>query len=221
MTKHTDLSRRSFLGTAAASSLLVACGDDPPPSPTADVMTLNALLTAEYRAVKAYEAGLTVLRSPPMGDPLTVLARDLTRIALRWQSQHRDHASALAAAIGGNYGTPVVESSVMFALPDMFPATITNVLKLAFNEERAAALAYNDAVKAMGGTNNRFLAGSIEGDETQHVIILQSLLLGVAGAGSTILDMDVVPRSFVSTVSAGTNPNGLQAAPSLDLPYGA
>lgn len=219
MKNHTDLSRRSFLGTAAASSLLVACGEDPPAGPSADVMHLNPLLTAEYEAIKAYEQGLMILNSPPMGDPLTVLARDLARIATRWQSQHRDHATALAATISANRGTPVAESSVMFSLPTPFPLSITNVLKLAFNKERQAAIAYNDAVKAMSGPGNRFLAGSIEGDETQHLIILRSILLGVANAGATIVTEDMVPKSFVSTVSAGTNPQGLQTL--LDLPYGA
>lgn len=219
MKKHIDLSRRSFLGTAATGSLLVACGDDPPAGPSPDVMPLNALLTAEYEAVKAYEAGLMILNNPPMGDPLTVLARDLARIAMRWRSQHSDHASALAATISANNGTPVQEASVTFTLPNPFPPSILNVLKLAFNKERAAAIAYNDAVKAMRAPGNRFLAGSIEGDETQHVIVLQALLLQVAGPGATILEMDAVPRSFVSTVSVGNNREGLQTL--MDFAYSA
>jgi len=217
--EQNSISRRAALGFVASSTLAVACADDPAPTATADVTPLNGLLSAEYDAIKAYEAGLAILRSPPMGDPFTVLARDLARIATRWQSQHRDHATALEAAIRSNYGTPVREIDVMFTPPNPFPASIVNVLKLACNKERIAAIAYNDAVKAMRANGNRFLAGSIEGDETQHFIILHSLLRQLAEPGATILEADMVPTSFVSTVAAGTNPAGLQTI--LDFGFGA
>lgn len=205
-----NLSRRALLGGLAAVGSVAACSDPVPSGPSADVTPLNALLAAEYEAIKAYEEGLTVLRSPMMGDPMLALSRDYARLAARWQSQHRDHAAALVNTIRANLGTPILESSVTFTRPPMFTGTITNVLKLACNREKAAARTYNDAVKTLKAAGNRFVAGSIEGDETQHFIFLYALLKGVVQPGATILEADAVPASFVSTIDGVMNGAGFQ-----------
>jgi hypothetical protein len=121
--------------------------------------------------------------------------------------------SPLAAAITAIGGTPVTEASVMFTPPSTFSGTVSNVLKLACNTERAAAIAYNRAVKALTATGNRFLAGTIEGDETQHFVVLYALLTGVVSAVPTGLItniMEVVPKAFVARVNA-SDMNSLQS----------
>lgn len=207
MDNNDKLSRRHILQGATvlgASATLAACGDDEAPAgPNPDIVILNRLLSAEYTAIAAYTAGAMVLTSPPMGDPLAQQSLILRQIATRWQAQHREHAAVLVSAITAIGGTPVTEASVMFTPPSGFTGTVANVLRLAANLERGAALAYNDAVKSLSSAANRFLSSNIQGDETQHFIVLHSLLQQVAGAGPEIISgiNDVVPVPFVSTVT--------------------
>ena len=215
MTDMYKLSRRGLLGGFAATSTvtLAACGDDPVPSgPNPDITPLNALLSAEYEAIKAYEAGAGVLRMPPTGDPQAAQSAPLLVIAMNWQNHHRAHAVQLAAAITAIGGTPITEASVMFTLPTGFTPSVSNVLRLACNKERVAAVTYNRTVKALKSTNSRFLAGTIEGDETQHFIVLYALLKGIvtADAAGLITNIaEVVPKPFV--VQVGTEMNSLQS----------
>lgn len=216
MTDTYKLSRRGLLGALAATSTatLAGCGDDAVPSgPNPDIVPLNALLTAEYKAVKAYADVLPTLQTPPAGDPLAANGPALSVIATAWQGHHQAHATQLAAAITAIGGTPVTEASAMFARPEGFTPHVANVLKLACNTEKAAAIAYNRAVKALSSTGNRFLAGTIEGDETQHFIVLYTLLKGVVAAvpaGLITNISEVVPKAFVARTSA-SDMNSLQS----------
>ncbi len=225
------LSRRGVLQTAAAlgaTASLAGCGDDPPEAtgPTADFAPLNALLTAEYQAIATYSAAMPTLTTPPAGDPFIRESILLASIAGAWQNHHREHAAALVAAVTATRGTPVVQSSVSFTLPVGFTGTVTNVLRLACNAEKAAAIAYNNAMRSLTTPGLRFLAGTIQGDETQHFAVLYALLRGLAVAGPNFVAniSDVVRVSFVSTVlpaPSGSNPsnmmpwtgNGLQSIP--------
>ncbi len=215
MTDPNKLSRRAILGGLAATSSvsLVGCGgDETPAGPNPDITPLNALLTAEYEAIKAYEAGATILRMPPTNDPQASSSAPLLVIAMNWQNHHRTHATQLASLITSIGGTPVTEASVSFTAPTGFSASVGNVLRLAANKERAAAVAYNTAIKSLKATTSRFLAGTIEGDETQHFIVLYALLKGIVSADPAGLITninEVVPKPFVAQV--GTDMNSLQS----------
>ena len=180
---HDDkLARRSILGGAAAlgaGAALAGCGgDEAPAGPGADSATLNALITAEYNAILAYDAGIQVLRNPPMGDPQAGVAIILATIANNWKYHHEEHAAALVAA-ARLIAAPTVERPTTFTPPAGFTATVANVLRLACNAERAAAIAYNNAVSTLTQGGNKFLAGSILGDETQHFIVLYLSLIHI------------------------------------------
>jgi len=201
------LNRRQVLqgiaiGTAGGA-LVAACG--PAPTTTTedpDLKTLNALLTAEYNAVQAYTAGAGVLMAPPAGDPMASLAPTLLQVAVRFQAQHKDHAATIKATIEALKGKPVDEASVTYTVPSTFTASVLNVLKLACNAEKAATIAYNGAVKGMKAADNRFLAAIIEGDESQHFIILYLLIKGLAAPGSALSTATVkefAPTAFVSS----------------------
>ncbi|MEZ4406308.1 MAG: ferritin-like domain-containing protein [Polyangiales bacterium] len=218
MTDSNKLSRRGFIGGAAiagTSATLAACGgDDTPAGPNPDITVLNSLLSAEWLAIKAYAAGLPTLQMPATGDPLAANGPVLYVIAQRWQTQHQAHAAALQAAIRAIGGTPVDENSVTFTPPTGFSATVRNVMVLACNAEKAAAIAYNRAVKGLTAAGNRFLAGNIEGDESQHFIVLYALLQQVVAANPSGIitgTMDVVPQTFV--VNYNGMQNGLEAVP--------
>ena len=91
--------------------------------------------------------------------------------------------------------------------------TISNVLKFAAGAERNAAVAYNQVLAGLEDANLRFLASSIEGDESQHFIVLTALVLGLADPGpklSTTTAAQVVPEAFVSSVDEY---DGLQVSP--------
>lgn len=212
MTTNENLSRRALLGGFAVTGsaiALEACGEDPgPAAPNPDIIPLNNLLAAEYGAIKAYEAGIPTLSNPPMGDPLAASGPVLSVIAMNWQNHHREHAAQLRTAITAIGGTPVAESTVTFTAPTGFTPTVRNVMVLACNAERAAAVAYNAAVKNMNAASSRYLATNIEGTETQHFVILYTLLLQVVAPNTTALITmtgEIVPKSFVANVGGMTN----------------
>jgi bacterioferritin (cytochrome b1) len=185
--------------------------------PDADITPLNSLLTAEYLAVTAYTAGAGLIAAAPDTDPLKGLADVITAVAVDFQAQHKLHAEALAEQIVALDGTPVVEADVAatFEPPQALldAPTIRNVLKYAAGAERNAAVAYNQVIGSLEAGQLRFLASAIEGDETQHFIVLAALVLGLAGPGpelDTTTAADVVPQAFVYKV--GDQP-GLDTAP--------
>jgi len=182
-----------------------------------DVDALNGLLAVEYLGIDAYTAGAGILKSPPSGDPLASLAPTLLQVAVHFQQQHKDHATALQAAITAAGGKPAASSSVSFQLPTGFKPSITNVLKLAANAEKGAALGYAQVVSTMSAVNDRFLATAISGDESQHFIVLYVILKGIAQPGMNLASMTdaIVQTSFVTGVGAFS---GLDKVP--DLSYG-
>lgn len=232
------LPRRSVLFALAASSVapaLAACSSSSTPmgSPdagggkdagggtdagaSADVMVLNGLLSDEYAAIAAYQAAAPYLSKPDKTDPGAALAPVVLQIALHFASQHQDHATALVAAIKALDGTPVSSSSVKFTPPKGFSLNVINILKLAANAERAAAVVYNQNVQTLRAATNRFLAAAISGDEAQHFIVLDAILAGVAQAGpalSTSTAKDVVPASFLASVGVGES---LADVPDFDV----
>lgn len=209
MTDTNKLSRRSILGgLAGGSAALAGCGDNTPLGPDADVMALNALLSAEYEAIKAYEAGRTIVMNAPDTDPQAMFKLVLVAVIDRWKAQHESHAMQLSTLITGLRGTPIMRPTTAFAPPTGFVANITNVLILAANAEKAAAVTYNTTINTLKRGDTRALAASIEGDETQHFVVLNALLNRAVAPGSAIVTggvNDIVPQAFVVRVGAGMN----------------
>jgi bacterioferritin (cytochrome b1) len=183
----------------------------------ADITPLNALLKAEYSALAAYSAGADIIGKAPDSDPLFALKDVIVGIAVDFRSQHALHAEALVDAIVTLEGTPAVQADVAaaFKAPAALVAnpTITNVLKFAAGAERDATVAYNQVLAGLESAKLRFLASAIEGDESQHFIVLAALILGLA-APTSKLDKskvgDVVPEAFVTTVG---QTDGLDKSP--------
>jgi bacterioferritin (cytochrome b1) len=175
----------------------------------ADVKVLNALLSAEYNAIAAYTAAAPLVQGAATTDPLYALRGTIVAVATNIMDQHELHAAALSDAITGLGGTPVAQTSVTFSPPAGLLAnpTITNILKFATGAERAAAVAYNKAIEGLEAANHRYLASAIEGDESQHFIILAALVLGLADPGANLSEAratELPPKAFVRTV--GTQP---------------
>lgn len=220
---HDPPSRRALLRAAlaatastAGAAALADCSADPPLPPTtdADAMTLNRMLGAEHRLVKVYDAAAAVLRSPPVGDPEAARALVYAEVTTRWRQHHRDHATALTAAVRAAHGMPVDEAAATFAPPEGFTPSVVNALKLLANEERAAAVALNEAIGALSATQSRFLASAVEGDEAQHFAVLYLLVRQLVDPGARFISnaSTIVPVAFVSSVSSMP---GLQSVPNL------
>lgn len=204
-------------GEGGALGGAAGAGGEAASSPDADIASLNALLAAEYNAITAYTAGAGLIGAAPDTDPLFGLADVIIKIAVDIQSQHKLHAQALVDAIEALAGTPVDEQSIAdaFVPPTALVdnPSISNVLKFAASAERAAAVAYNQVLATLEDAKHRFIATAIEGDETQHFIVLAALVLGLADPGPNLSEQtatDVIPEAFVSAVGDET---GLDTAP--------
>lgn len=211
-----DLSRRDVLKGASALSAAVATSSLLRPraahaGPMEDLPLLNALLSAEYGAIKAYDAGAAILMSPPSGDAQAAVAPAALAVAVHFQSQHREHAAKLAGIITASGGTPVAESTVTFSAPPSFRAGVLNVIKLACNAEKAAAVAYAETLKSLSVQTSAEVVGAIGGVESQHFIVLFLLANGIVSPSSTVMANDVVPQAFTSRLGSGTT--GLQDVP--------
>jgi hypothetical protein len=138
----------------------------------------------------------------------------LLQIALHWQGHHREHAAALAAEITRLGGAPVAAADVIFTAPAWFAPSVLNVLKLACNAERVAAISYNRAVGALEARGSRYVAGAIQGTESQHFTVLYAILKGTAQPGPAIAAMvdQIVATAFVSPVGGARS---LQDVPDL------
>jgi hypothetical protein len=185
-------------------------------SRVADDVTLNALLQVELNAITAYIVGAEILSAAEDGgapdaggDPNVALAPVVIAVAVHFRAQHMMHRDALTALIQATDGLPIAAST--FVPPTGFKPSVLNVIRLACNAERAAAVAYTDALKGLNAAQASKLAASIGGVETQHFVVLYALLQGlIAGNATTLTNAtSVVPQAFVASVGAGTT--GLEA----------
>lgn len=224
-----DLNRRQVLVRAAAAATALGLAVsinaasrkaeakvNPTPDVGKDNTVLNALLTAEYDAIATYTAGAGIIAA----DVGTAQAtRDIvTSVAVHFQDQHKQHAAALKKLITDNGGTPVTDTMTA-KIPASFPvaATTTDVMKLAADKEKHAAVAYAQVMKSISTLTAAKLVASIGGVETQHFVVLYLLVEGLISANdSTKMNPTlVVPAAFVLNVGASGTTN-LENFPALD-----
>jgi rubrerythrin len=217
----TGISRREMLvrsvATAAALGTSISLSAisrnarakvDPEPDPVKDNDLLNALLTAEYDAVATYTAGAGIIAADSATPQAT---RDVvTGVAVHFRNQHSQHAAALKKMIEDNEGTPVTDSG-MATLPSSFPgaATTTDVIKLAADKEKKAAVAYANVMKQISTATAAKLVAAIGAVETQHFVVLYLLAEGlIAPTAMTGTDPTlVVPAAFILDVGGADTVN--------------
>lgn len=215
--KSQKLGRRTLLrgaATAGAAAVVAqSCGTVPGGSDAGtnpDVGSVNALLAAEYKAIDAYAQGAAVLQQDSSSLGQLVLA-----VAVEFQKDHKDHAVLLEKTVRALGGTPTTEAENKFTLPSGFVANTTNVMKLACNEERRAAVAYNQVIKGLKDKNNRYIAAAIQGDETMHYVVLAALIEGLAVPTSALTPTQnadkVVPQAYASSTVDFGGSTGLQS----------
>ena len=132
-----------------------------------DVDILNTALGLEYEGIAAYQVGAES----------GLLQPAVLKLAVRFQSDHKQHAEALVKAIASMGGTPVQpKTAAEYNFPTSTLHNQTDVLKFAAGLEQGAVSAYKGAIPLFA---NRDLAGagaSILGSEAMHWAILNSAL---------------------------------------------
>jgi rubrerythrin len=183
------IARRSLLATAgqatlsaAAVAILAGC-ESMATSKTADaasaegdIKILNTALGAEHEAIAAYQVGAES----------GLLKPDILKVAVNFQSQHKEHADVLAGTIkklGGTAGAPKAK----YDFPVDKLKNQEDVLRFAAGLEKGAVSAYLGAVPLFTNRDLAKAAASILGDEAMHWAVLRS-----------VLGEDPVPAAFVA-----------------------
>ncbi len=166
-------------GMVAATAIAPRAGMAATPSSSTsdDLAILNVALGLEYQAIAAYQVGAEsgLLRKPVLD------------VAVKFQSQHKDHAAVLASTIKRLGGKAVQAKTVAdYGFPTDKLKTQGDVLAFAAGLEKGAARAYLGAVPQFHNKDLARAAASIMGDETMH----WAILLNAMG-------QDPVPAAFI------------------------
>ncbi len=132
-----------------------------------DVDILNTALGLEYEGIAAYQVGAeSGLLQPPV-----------LKLAVGFQSDHKQHAEALVKAITSMGGTPVApKTTAEYNFPVASLKSQTDVLKFAAGLEEGAVNAYKGAIPLFANHDLAAYGASILGSEAMHWAILRSAL---------------------------------------------
>jgi bacterioferritin (cytochrome b1) len=135
-----------------------------------DVDILNTALGLEYEGIAAYQVGAES----------GLLQPDVLKLAVGFQSDHKQHAEALVKAITSMGGTPAQpKTAAEYNFPTSTLKSQTDVLKFAASLEEGAVNAYKGAIPLFANHDLAAYGASILGSEAMHWAILRSAL-GVA-----------------------------------------
>ncbi len=134
-----------------------------------DCDILNVALGLEQEAIVAYQ----------LGAESGLLKGAVLDTAVGFQSQHKEHASALEATIKKLGGMPVMPKSnddYAKALGAASLKTDIDVLKLAAKLEKGAANAYLGVIPSFSDPSLAQISGRLAADETMHWTVLAQAL---------------------------------------------
>ena len=167
--------RRTFLGNAAklsAVAVAVLAGTESLAQGSGsmqDVNILNVALGLEWEGINAYT----------LGAQSGLLQKPVLDIAVRFQTDHKEHADTLTGAIRKMGGKPVEPKSLAEyakALKADTLKTQADVLELAARLELGATNAYLGVIPAFKDAGLAKVAGRLAADEVMHWTILNSAL---------------------------------------------
>jgi rubrerythrin len=134
-----------------------------------DVQTLNVALGLEHEAINAYQ----------LGAESGLLTPDVVKVAVLFQSQHKEHRDALAATIRKLGGQPVDQKSMADYAKELNAGSLksqADVLELAAKLELGATNAYLGVIPSFNDKGLAQVAGRLAADETMHWTVLSSAL---------------------------------------------
>ena len=189
-TSHQDtlLARRSFLGatglTLSGAALALLAGKDAlaashagaQPMGSQDVAILNVALALEHEAINAYQ----------IGAQSGLLQKPVLDVAVRFQSDHKEHREALIATIQKLGGTPAAERTLAEYAKLLKADTIktqADILDLAARLELGAVNAYLGVIPSFKDAGLAKIAGRLAADETMHWTLLNNALARALPAG--------------------------------------
>ncbi|HUL65180.1 MAG TPA: ferritin-like domain-containing protein [Burkholderiaceae bacterium] len=170
--------RRKFLavsgaGVLSAAAVALLAGRSTPAhaatASMADVDILNVALGLEHEAIGAYE----------LGAKSGLLQKPALEVAVLFQSHHRGHRDALAAAIASLGGKAVEAKSLDEYAAALNAATLksqADVLMLATRLELGATNAYLGVIPAFKDAKLAQVAARLAADETMHWTALSGAL---------------------------------------------
>jgi hypothetical protein len=168
-------SRRSFLGNAAklsATAVALLAGTEALAQGSGsmqDVSILNVALGLEWEGINAYQ----------LGAQSGLLQKAVLDTAVRFQTDHKEHADLLAGAIRKMGGKPVEPKSLGEYARALKADTLksqADVLELAARLELGATNAYLGVIPAFKDANLAQVAGRLAADEVMHWTILNGAL---------------------------------------------
>lgn len=134
-----------------------------------DVQLLNAALGLEHEGIAAYQ----------LGAESKLLKPEVLKVAVTFQSHHKQHSDDLVAAIHKLGGKPVAAKSLTDYAKELNAASLksqTDVLKLALKLEKGATNAYLGLIPSLDQPDLYLLAARTAADESYHVAVLGSAL---------------------------------------------
>ena len=184
-----SVSRRALLAdagklTLSAGAIALLAGNDALANTAGadaskDTGILNIALALEHEAIAAYQ----------IGAESGLLAKEVLRVAVLFQSHHKAHRDALADTVRKLGGTPVAEQAMDAYVKSskLNVAAIKSqgdVLALAQRLELGAANAYLGVIPAFGDRELAKIAGRLAADETMHYTALTQALGGKLPSGA-------------------------------------
>ena len=132
-----------------------------------DVDILNTALGLEYEGIAAYQ----------LGAESGLLKPEVLKLAVGFQSDHKQHAEILAKTITKLGGMPVQPKTMaQYNFPASTLKTQTDVLHFAAGLEEGAVNAYQGAIPLFADKQLAGAGASILGSESMHWAILRSAL---------------------------------------------
>ncbi|MCE9668756.1 hypothetical protein LY474_13105 [Myxococcus stipitatus] len=208
-----DSSRRDALRSISAAASLVLVTGRPSPRPSRvssqEREVLRTLLAVERDRVATYDDCLAVIGNVPASDPLLSFQGMLEALAQHFRAHHLEHATQVALHLVEQGGADDVGAGQSL-LPAGFRPTLQNIIALATNVEKAAAIAHGEAQRRLDHGVNARLVAAIGSVESQHFVVLDLLARGFVTPSATTANQPaaalaatarrLVPRAFVVTL---------------------
>ncbi len=178
--------RRSFLGkaTLTAAALALLSGRDALAASHAgalkeagDIAILNVALGLEHEGINAYQ----------LGAQSGLLQKPVLDVAVRFQTDHKEHRDALVATIRKLGGKPVEEKALGDYAKALKADTLksqADVLELAARLELGATNAYLGVIPSFKDAQLAKVAARLAADEVMHWTVLNNALGKPLPAGS-------------------------------------
>ncbi|HEY7978138.1 MAG TPA: ferritin-like domain-containing protein [Rhizomicrobium sp.] len=157
------------LGVVLGSAALPTAARAATGNAAQDIQLLNAALGLEHEGIAAYQ----------LGAESKLLKPEVLKVAVTFQSHHKQHRDDLIAAINKLGGKPVVAKSEADYAKELNASSLksqADVLHLALKLEKGATNAYLGVIPSLGNPDLYLFAARVASDESFHAAFLGSAL---------------------------------------------